>query len=150
MFNIKTGSNKGILLLYVVGFVGIFVCTVGFFIGIWHNYISIPTNKKKIKENLQVANGAIITKIKSVAKVSDLHTFTYSYFVGEQKQIQSCNIGMNFKSNASNYLMERSLPVAYEKGNPENSRLLIVPKDFEYFEILFPDSLKWIKNDITK
>ena len=150
MFNIKTMHNKGMLLLYAVGFAGICVCIIGFFIGIVHNYIRIPANKKMIKANLQVVNGAIITEIKSAAKVSELHTFTYSYLVQDQKLIQNYNIEMKFKSNASYYLMERSLPIACEKGNPENSRILIIPKDFEYFEIPFPDSLKWIKNDIIQ
>ena len=46
--------------------------------------------------------------------------------------------------------MDRTLPIVYEKDNPDNSWLLIKPEDFEYFDLRFPDSLNWIKMDVIK
>lgn len=145
----KSGGFK-----YLVYFIGLVVCglVVWGFMEMFNNYIIIPRNKRKIRENPVLVNGAVVTKIQNINKISDAYMFTFSFHIGDQLLTNKHSIGLEFKSNsvnnATNYLMSRSLPVMYEKENPKNSRLLIAPKDFEYFEIQFPDSLKWIKVDV--
>ncbi len=131
--------------LISIAVAGLFVL---FLIRLLNNYITVPWNKKKIKKNYVIFNGAVITEMTSSAKTSDLHAFTFSYYSEKRILTNKHNIGLNFKSNSAHYLMEKSLPVIYERGNPGNSRLLIVPKDFEYFEIPYPDTLQWIKDDV--
>lgn len=147
----KSGSFK-IALPYYFGGLMLCVLVIWGIIGLFNNYIIIPNNKKRIKENPFVVNGAMITGINNINKVSDAYSFTFSYYIDKKMFINKHTIGLELKSNSvynvTNYLMEKRLPVIYENGNPKNSRLLIAPKDFEYFEIQFPDSLKWIKDDV--
>lgn len=143
-------KEKAMVIFYRAVFIVVLALVVWSLIGVVNNYIIIPQNKRKIKNELSIYNGAIIKEIKSAPKISDLHRFTYSFEVQGEKIINDNNIGMSFKSNSAHYLMHKGLPVAYEKGNPKNSRLLIIPEDFQYFGIPFPDSLQWIKEDVLK
>lgn len=51
----------------------------------------------------------------------------------------------NVKESRGESLIGKHFPVAYEKGNVKNNRMLITTSDFESFSIPFPDSLKWVK-----
>ena len=150
MINIQYTKDKAMLIFYRAVLIVVFALAVWGLVGVVNNYIIIPKNKRKIKENLSIYNGAIIKEIGFINKVSDASTFEYFFTVDGKTYSNKVVIGMSFKSNSAHYLMERSLPIAYEKDNPQNSRLLIIPEDFGYFRILFPDSLQWIKEDVLK
>lgn len=51
----------------------------------------------------------------------------------------------NVRKSRCESLIGKHFPVAYEKGNIKNNRMLITTSDFESFSIPFPDSLKWVK-----
>lgn len=143
-------KDKMMLIFYRAVLLVILTLIIWFIIGMVNNYIILPQNKRKIKDDLSIYHGAIVKEIKSAPKISDLHRFTYSFQVLGETITSNNNIGISFKSNSAHYLMEKSLPVAYETNNPKNSRLLIMPEDFEFFGILFPDSLQWIKEDVLE
>jgi|GEM_PF-3477012 len=150
MKNVQFNKEKLMLVFYSAVLVIILAFIVLGAIKAVDNYIIIPKKKSKIKQELTVYNGVTIKKIGFINKVSDASTFEYFFTINNKTYTNKVVIGMNFKSNSAHYLMERSLPVAYEKNNPQNSRLLIIPADFEYFGIPFPDSLQWIKDDVLK
>jgi len=149
---VKRGTLRMSNLVYYAVGVGICILIIWGVIDLVNNYIVAPKDKRKIKDNPVLVNGAVIKKIENINKVSDAYLFSYSFYVGNNLITNKHSIGLEFKSNsvynATNYLMERSLPVVYEKGNPKNSRLLITPNDFSFFQIQFPDSLQWIKEDV--
>ena len=123
---------------------GIWTCLIYYDI-----YITIPEKKKIIRLNMDISNTGKIQKIGSKHRVS-ASTFEYRYYIEGKKYLNKISLGIKFQSHGSSYLMNRTLPVAYEKGNPNNSWLLIKPNDFEYFNLPFPDSLNWIKTDVIK
>lgn len=47
--------------------------------------------------------------------------------------------------SARNVFKWRYVPVIFETEDPDNSYLLLGPKEFEKFGLPFPDSLNWVK-----
>jgi len=137
--------KKQILLRVAIG--GAVITSFFFIYDMINVYILRPQRKQKIKSSIVIINGGIGTKIKRINKVSVLDIY-YQFEINNKIYLQKNVFNLNFKSHGVNYLFERKLPVAYEIGNPENSFILIRPKDFEYFKVPFPDSLKWIKIDV--
>lgn len=48
------------------------------------------------------------------------------------------------------YFIGKTFPIAYYPSDPSNSKILILPEDFEKFGYNFPDSLNWVKSIIEK
>lgn len=44
--------------------------------------------------------------------------------------------------------IDRAFPVAFQGSDISNAFILIKPEDFEYFEIPYPDSLDWVKEEL--
>jgi hypothetical protein len=40
----------------------------------------------------------------------------------------------------------KTFPVLYDPEHPNNNHILVSPKDFDSFNMKFPDSLNWVKN----
>lgn len=43
------------------------------------------------------------------------------------------------------HFLGKTFPVIYEKGNPYNCELLILPENFQHINMPYPDSLKWVQ-----
>ena len=134
--------------VFAFTFVGLVV--IGFSFSIFNNYILNPWKKQKIKENPSIINGCKILSIRSVPKTFDLYTVEFEYTHNLNKYVSKQKIGSEFKKNGSEFLFGKALPVVFEKNNIYNVYLLIKPNDFEYFNINFPDSLQWIKDDVLR
>lgn len=44
----------------------------------------------------------------------------------------------------SDAFLKRKFLVAYDSTNPQNNYMLVLPKDFQSFNLPFPDSLRWV------
>lgn len=141
---IKNKSSLTTFSYVIVTILGIWTCL--FYYNI---YIAIPKQKKLIRDNLEISNNCLIHEIGSMHRTSAT-VFRYRYYINGVKYSNKISLGIKFQPHGSSYLMNRTLPVVYEKDNPNNSWLLIKPTDFEYFNLPFPDSLKWIKEDVIK
>ena len=47
--------------------------------------------------------------------------------------------------NDASILLERTFPVIYDTNNIENCDILIQKRDFDKYEIPYPDSLNWVQ-----
>lgn len=99
-------------------------------------------NADKLHDNFSIVTGRV-TGFSGDYKGSG-GVVHYEYITSSRKN----SVGRkypNIHSKSGMVLVGDSFPVAYEVGNPSNSRMLITPRDFESFSIQFPDSLTWVK-----
>ncbi len=47
-------------------------------------------------------------------------------------------------SNVKSFFLGKTFPIVYKSNSADNSHLLIRPRDFEKFHLVFPDSLRWV------
>jgi hypothetical protein len=66
----------------------------------------------------------------------------YSFNAGE-KDLSSYVSHPRFISIRSLLYNGRSFPVIFSSTNPEKNEMLILPEDFNHFNVPFPDSLSW-------
>ena len=117
---------------------------------VYNRVYVIPKKKSSVRANPLFSSVGEIREINASYRTSDLWSFRYSYTINGKKYSNKIYLNYKFRTHGSSYLMNRTLPVIYEKDNPKNSWLLIRPTDFEYFNLQFPDSLNWIKEDVIK
>ncbi|MEQ1733281.1 MAG: hypothetical protein ABL940_06380 [Bacteroidia bacterium] len=119
------------------GFViGIVLIIVGFIIHF--------VNENKLSNNYQITKGKII---ESSSGYRGGIGFYYEFFLGKQKIKNSTGYPTlrNIKNQdyylyPKNYI-NKTFPVAYEVGNPENNKMLIFEDEFKEFKIDYPDSM---------
>lgn len=143
---LKTRNN----LLIWVGIIGILFCLFLGIKGCVYSYIIMPRNKSKIKGDPILINNARIYKINFVSKASDLYVVYYKFTYNGREFFSENKKGFGFKSHGVQILRERGMPVIFEKSNPKNSILLLLKKDFNFFNIQIPDSLLWIEKEVIK
>lgn len=68
---------------------------------------------------------------------------TYQFKVDEKEFKNVGAFGNIYTSEGQNFV-NKHFPVAYEKNNVSNNQLLISPKQFNEFNLPFPDSLEWV------
>ena len=116
----------------------------------YNSYYVVPKKKNLVRLSQVLSNAGRIVEINSLRRTTEVSAFRYIYHIDGKKYSNKIYLGIKFQSHGSSYLMDRTLPIVYEKDNPDNSWLLIKPEDFEYFDLRFPDSLNWIKMDVIK
>ena len=97
----------------------------------------------RLRAHHEISNGALITKWQKGYR-GGAPSLTYVYTI-DGKRFSKYR---EFKQLGSilEFMVNKSVPVAFETGNPDNSYPLITPKDFAYFNLTFPDSLRWVNN----
>ena len=63
---------------------------------------------------------------------------------GKSYKSSSRYLTTDITSEGLKHLMNKTFPVVYNPSSPSNSRLMLLPKDFEKWGYSFPDSLKWL------
>jgi hypothetical protein len=66
----------------------------------------------------------------------------YHFFLKEKMYTNETKIFLNYKYHT--LLLNRSFPLIYLPENPDKNSILILPEDFKYYRLAFPDSLNWI------
>jgi len=70
------------------------------------------------------------------------YTYKVNDFVYKQStSIESIGIGQRSK------LLYKYFPIIYNPEKPEESVILITKRDFEHYNINYPDSLKWVEEN---
>lgn len=80
-----------------------------------------------------------ITSIESGHRASP-SIFYYSYNFNE-REFNDSRAGYSLNQTFKN----KNFPIILSEVNPRKNRMLIYPRDFERFDIPFPDSLNWVK-----
>lgn len=100
--------------------------------------------KRKILTNPVLATGTI-SEVEYKGKSG--YVVSYSFEV-DHRFISSYVNGARF-GRLRNIIKGKSFPVIFNGNAPEYNRMLIHPKDFKEYNIVFPDSLLWINKYIN-
>ena len=97
----------------------------------------------KYKEQ-RIKNNALFTvgKINSIENGHRAASAFYYYKYLVNKDTISSNRSGN---SVKNIFLNKNFPVIFNSNKPKENRMLIYPRDFERFDIPFPDSLNWVK-----
>jgi hypothetical protein len=117
---------------------GLIVC-----VGIFYTIVLVKTKDltKRLMVHHAISNGAIISGWEGGHRGGSPNLF-YAYVING-KLYQKGRFTKKFGWRPG-YMVHKFFPLAYEPGNPDNSFLLMTPEDFGYFDLPFPDSLRWI------
>lgn len=133
MLKIKKNNTvlKLLLVIVVIGSV--------YLIGRWE----FNDFKKKISENPAFTTG-IIKEVEYKGKRG--FVVTYSFEVDSRFYTSDVNGGRY--RGVRNVIKGKTFPVIYNGKSPEINAMMIVPDDFEDYDVQFPDSLFWIRKYI--
>jgi hypothetical protein len=115
---------------------GVIICSILVF-----RYLALQqmnVERRKILENKGIAVGIIIDYEESGDAGSSI---VYSFKYNGIKYTGRRNPQFNHRGKFIN----RYFPVIFSTSEPEINRMLIVPSNFEFFNMAFPDSLAWVK-----
>ena len=104
---------------------------------------------KAIRRNSSITSGTIY-EFEKKAKLSAVIKYDFEY---EGKKYysssSSSNTGLRWEDEYKilfSQIKGKVFPVFFSRDNPARyNKILISPKDFEEFNINYPDSLKWVK-----
>jgi hypothetical protein len=99
-------------------------------------YWNFSSYEKRIERNLSISSGKVIS-------------YEYNYKSSKGYNYDYVVNGINYSglylcAKKEVILIDKLFPVIYNRLNPEESLLLIFPKDFKKHGLNFPDSLKWV------
>jgi hypothetical protein len=69
--------------------------------------------------------------------------FEFEFFAGDRKYVSATTLDKTYHGGLADY-WGRPFPVMYYPSNPENNELLVLPENFEKYNMAYPDSLEWI------
>lgn len=105
-------------------------------------YYYVQQDKKRLYNNKVFTVGEI-NDYSRVAK-SSATNFSFRFSVdGVDYNIAQVVYGVDIAFG--NEFMGKTFPLIYEKGNPSNCELLILPVNFQHINLPYPDSLNWVK-----
>ena len=145
----KNKLNNRVLSRVLIAFIFAFLL-YALFSFLYNDLYSIRYKKKKLKENFLIANSGMIISCGKRVRTYNGYAIQFRYKIDdidyEKRQYES----FDFKSGYKYSLLSKNLPVIYDRLDHSNAFILISPDDFEYFEIPFPDSLQWIKENVLR
>lgn len=106
-------------------------------------YSSSNRRKQERLENMEYSN-AMITGFLNDGK-GQAGSIVYNYEImgiAYQESRGSMNIFSN--KEIAKQFEGKYFPIVYDSLNPKNSTLLLIPSDFAAYNLIFPDSLKWV------
>ena len=115
-----------------------FCIGIGLFIGIYGQI-----KKKQLDTTYIIINGATVTSLNSSGNVGPSYFFNYSFEIGPDNYTGS-TAERSMTNILPSYFIGKFFPVMYSAKNPSNNKLMVTPKDFEYYHYDYPDSLKWM------
>jgi hypothetical protein len=90
-------------------------------------------------------------RIGKVIKTSTTHrgavTIEYSFFYNSLFQNDQA---LGIFSGLRDYFLNKTFPVVFSKKKPGVNEMLILPKDFERYNLQYPDSLRWVTELLDK
>jgi len=104
--------------------------------------VKYQIKSNNLKKNYGLITGTVTDFVIDHRGAGGNVEFTFELEGKEYKNVRGY---ANIVGSEGDVLIGKHFPVAYEKGNIKNSRMLLTSKDFESFSIPFPDSLKWVK-----
>lgn len=101
------------------------------------------TFKEKITRAPVFANGIIES-----VEYKNKHGYVVTYSFEINYRFVTSTVSGDKYQPVRNYLIGKSFPVIYYAKDPEYNYMLILPEDFKEYNVVFPDSLSWVKKYI--
>lgn len=113
-------------------------------------FVLIFIRKYNLKHNFELSN-AIITSAGKMANKNGNWLVEYQYKTKQGQLIQSDDY-LPLIIAEKNSLIGKTIPVAYYRNNNKVNELLIYKRTWEQHNLVFPDSLNWIRKyiDVSK
>jgi hypothetical protein len=99
----------------------------------------------KIKTNMQMANAQVIKS--SMAHRGGVVIDYIFYYDNIEYQNQET---VGIYSGLREVFVNKSFPVVFSGTQPKFSQILLLPSDFEKYNLTYPDSLNWLKDLIQR
>ena len=109
------------------------------------NYHNAPKKRLLIKEDMQM----VIGKIEVVSMSYRGGVLIYYSFI-DKNHIYKNQKTLSLYSGTRGFFLNKSFPVVFSSKSPEINQMLILPKDFERYNMQYPDSLLWVKKLLDK
>ena len=111
-----------------------------FVIAIAYLFVQYREEENYLKKNGTVLKASVTGYTLSKSSLLIKYSFIYKqksyYDMKSAKQLQSRDV--------SKFLTGKSFPLILSKEDLENNALLIFREDFERYNLVYPDSLKWV------
>ena len=102
-------------------------------------YLVGQSETRQIKRNITISDARVHqTKMGHKGGVN----LFYSYYA--EGKVYYGKERYPFSSDSRNLFYNRSFPIAYSSKKPELNKILLLPSDFQKFNMSFPDSLQWL------
>ena len=99
----------------------------------------------KIKADMQMANAQVIKS--SMARRGGVVIDYIFYYDNKEYQNQET---LAIYSGLRTVFENKSFPVVFSGSQPTYSQLLLLPADFEKYNLTYPDSLNWLNDRVQK
>ncbi|WPQ66305.1 hypothetical protein SIO70_15700 [Chitinophaga sancti] len=105
-------------------------------------YYYVQQDRKRLFNNKIFTTGEIYDY--TMVARSSATNFICRFYVGGVKYSFSQVVREVNRAYADDFV-GKTFPVIYEKENPSNCELLLVPENFQQINMPFPDSLNWVR-----
>lgn len=109
-------------------------------------FIFIFFSKRKLKSNYRLSNATVTSVGESMSKNGNW-SIEYRYVTDQGRQMKGTEFHPVLLPNSGD-LINRSIPVAYSRENPEINQLLIYEHTWRQYGLKYPDSLQWLSGVI--
>lgn len=131
-------NNKKNKIIFGLIFVFLLYALLSFF---YNDLYLIRYKKMKLKQGFNITNtGKIVSCSKRVKKYNE-YNIIFSYVLNGHVYTKTQYSSYNFKVGYQDYLLKMNFNIVYDLRDYTNACLLISQKDFNNFDIAFPDSL---------
>lgn len=125
---------------------GITIMALAFYL---KGHYDVKRQKNKILEKYTIVKGIVREYSSDGAK----HGSSVKYSFGYNNELYyASSSGSSFFSekyfDLQSFLIGKSFPVILSVKDPTLNQILIIPEDFELYNIPFPDSLQWVKEKL--
>jgi hypothetical protein len=113
--------------------------------------LNTSKSKAEILSNSLFVNGVVDggeQKYKDAFRIKYHFIFLGKRYDQKQSEINNSSFFADKYLKMQNTLIGKSFPIIINKKKPEMNQMLILPEDFEFYNIPFPDSLQWVKEKL--
>jgi hypothetical protein len=107
-------------------------------------YLTVRYNRRleRIKDNPGWSTCYVYNSVDRGGKYPGVTLF-YNYSINGVEYKDS-ELFTKLRKGNTQYFIGKTFPLVYSKNDFKNNKILVIRKDFERFDVDFPDSLKWV------
>ncbi len=128
----KTNILKILMIILLIVF-PIFIILYGFY------------NKNSLKRNYTILTCKIVEVWAGTKGSPNSVKVKFEYFINNKRYYNDVQYDKSIALSVwKNEILGKNFPVAIDSTNYKNSYPMILPENFEFYNLPYPDSLKWV------